>query len=488
MKHRSTHTQRTAAAKAGFSERTARRCDRDPRPPSQKKTPRSWRTREDPLADVWDADILPLLEAAPGLKPVTLLEELERRYPDRAWASSRRTLERRIRAWTALEGPDKEVIFRQANPPGCMALSDFTDAGELGVTIAGEPLTHRLYHFALAYSGWQHAEVVLGGESYVALAAGLQNALWALGGVPAEHRTDSLSAAFRNLDAEAAKDITQRYQALCDHYGLFASRNNRGIAHENGAIESRNGHLKRALDQALLLRGSRDFPDLGAYRRFVAELIGRANARRRDMVALEKAALRPLPWRRTLDYEEASVPVTSSSGFVLRHVFYTVPSRLIGHTLSLRIHDDRIICLLGGTEVLTLPRGRAPGGNKHGYVVNYRHIIHSLRRKPQALLNLVYRDHLFPRQAYRRAWDAMMAVMDPRVVCRTMVGLLALAHDAGCEADLAHRLDQDLDQGRLPSLPDLRAAFTPSPGAVPEVTVTLPAAADYDVLLAGGER
>lgn len=488
MKHRGQHTQRVAAAKAGFSERTARRIDRDPRLPSQKRDHRHWRTREDPLEDVWETDILPMLEGAPGLKAVTIFEELERRYPHQNWASRRRTLERRIRAWRALKGPEKEVIFRQANPPGRMALSDFTDAAELAVTINGAPFAHRLYHFALAYSGWQYAEVVQGGESFIALAAGLQNALWSLGGVPAEHRTDSLSAAFRNLDKEAAADITGRYEGLCGHYGMVPSRNNRGVAHENGAIESPNGHLKRALDQALLLRGSRDFPDLDAYRRFVAEVVGRANVRRREMLAVEKPLLRALPPRRTVDYEEARVLVTTAGGFVLRKVFYTAPSQFIGHHLRLRIHDDRLEGFLGGTPVLTLPRGRAPVGNGHGYVVNYHHVIHSLRRKPQAFQNLVYRDHLFPRTEYRRTWDAMTASMDPRVACRTMVGLLALAHDAGCEADLARRLGEDLDHGRLPDLAALRTAYPVNGGTVPDVTVVLPSASDYDVLVAGAGR
>ena len=295
MRFRQTHTQATAAAKAGFSERSARRFERDPRLPSQKAADRGPETRPDPLAVIWAAEVVPLLEAMPNLRPITILEELERRHPERDWSRQRRTLERRIRRWKALHGPEREIVFRQAHPPGAQALSDFTDAGALAVTIAGAPLAHRFYHFALACSGWEHAEIVLGGESFAALAHGLQNALWALGGAPREHRTDALSAAFRNLDAAAAADLTRRYEALCAHYGMTPSRNNRGVAHENGAIESHHGHLKQALDQALLLRGSRDFADLDAYRRFLAELVGRRNARRRKAVELERAALGPLP-------------------------------------------------------------------------------------------------------------------------------------------------------------------------------------------------
>ena len=224
---------------------------------------------------------------------------------------------------------------------------------------------HRLYHFRLAFSGWQHAEVVLGGESFVALAGGLQNALWALGGAPREHRSDSLSAAFRNLDRDAAEDQTKRYEALCAHYRMTATRNNLGVAHENGVIEASHGHLKQALAQSLLLRGSSDFADMPLYRRFVAEIVGRANAGRRRELEIERPLLTSLPPRRTTDFEEDLVTVTRSGGFLLRRVFYTVPSRLIGHRLRVRIYDDRIECFLGGEPVLTLPRGRRTARPRH---------------------------------------------------------------------------------------------------------------------------
>src|ERR1700691_5971064 len=221
-----------------------------------------------------------MLKAAPGLRPIAVFEELCRRHPDLG-AGTRRTLERRIRTWRAVKGPDREVIFRQEHPPGRMGLSDFTEVADLGVTIAGELLDCRLYHFRLPFSGFEHAHVVLGGESFVALAEGLQNALWALGGVPEQHRSDSLSAAFRNLDADAKEDLTKRYEAFCAHYGMTPTRNNPGVAHENGSIEGSHAHLKVALQQALLLRGSGNFADLDAYRRFVDEVVGRANAGRR---------------------------------------------------------------------------------------------------------------------------------------------------------------------------------------------------------------
>ncbi|HEY2257034.1 MAG TPA: IS21 family transposase [Variovorax sp.] len=486
MHHRKTQTRQLAAARAGIGASTGARLDADPRLPSQRQTPRG-RRRPDPLAAIWDAEIVPMLQSTPGLRPVAVFGEMLRRHPDLA-PNVRRTLERRVRHWQALHGPERDVIFRQEHPPGQQGLSDFTDAGALAVTIAGTTLAHRLYHFRLAFSGWEHAEVVLGGESFTALATGLQNALWLLGGAPREHRSDSLSAAFRNLEHETEADLTSRYEAMCAHYGMQPTRNNRGVAHENGAIESPHGHLKTALEQALLLRGTRDFTDLAAWRAFVDEVVGRANARRRKAVEAERAALLSLPARRTTDHDEVLVTVTSSGGFMLRRVFYTVPSRLIGHRLRVRLYDDRLECLLGSTLVVTLTRGRAYQG-RHGphrtlHVVDYRHVIHALRRKPAALLNLVYRDQLFPRDAYRRTWERLMAAEPPRTACRVMVGLLALAHERACEAELAAELDRLIEDGRLPDLATLLCRFGPAQGSIPDVTVVLPSPASYDALLA----
>ena len=244
MDYRRTLSPEAAAAKAGFSTASAYRIEADPRLPSVKTEPRG-RRRPDPLEPYREAEVMPILKAAPGIRVIGVLQELRRRHPDLN-PNIRRTLERRILVWRALHGPEQGVIFRQAHEPGRLGLSDFTDAGCLGVSIAGERLDHRLYHFRLVFSGFEHAHVVLGGESFTALAEGLQNALWALGGAPKEHRSDSLSAAFRNLAADTREDITERYAALMGHYGMTATRNNIGVAHENGSIESAHGHLKQA--------------------------------------------------------------------------------------------------------------------------------------------------------------------------------------------------------------------------------------------------
>ena len=482
MKLRETHTPTIAAAKAGFSTATAYGLEKELHLRPVQKPPRE-RRRPDPLLAIWDSEIVPMLKAAPGLRSVAIFEEMGRRHPGLP-SRVRRTMERRIRAWRADHGPEQEVIFRQTHEPGRMGLSDFTDMADLAITIAGQPLEHRLYHFRLVYSGFEHAHVILGGESYVALAEGLQNALWALGGAPSEHRSDSLSAAFRNLDADARKDLTTRYDALCAHYGMEPTRNNTGVAHENGSIESSHGHLKKTVEDAVLMRGARDFCDLAAYRRFIDEVSGRHNAKFGPRIDLERASLQALPARRTVDFEETLVTVTSSSGFVLRRVFYTTPSRLIGHRLRARLYDDRLDLYLGSTLQMTLPRGRAKANGAHDHVIDYRHIIHSLRRKPMALMGLVYRDKLFPRQAYSRAFDALVAALPARMACRITVELLALAHERACEAELAERLTQDLDAGLLPDMKALRELFTPDIQALPDVVVTMTPLSAYDELAA----
>ena len=344
MRLRTDHTQITSAAKSGLSLATGKRIDRDPRAPSAKKQRRIYRTRPDPLADVWDEEIVPLLQAAPGLRDISLFDELARRYPDRAVPFFRRTLERRVAEWKALHGADRDVMFRQMRQPGRMGLSDFTDVSEFGVIIGGRRFEHRLYHFALACSGFEHVEIVLGGESYPALASGLENALRLLGGVPQEHRSDSLSAAFRNLTKPDADDLTKRFEALVAHFGMVPSRNNRGVAHEtcpwalvprDGAIESRHGHVKKRIAQALLLRRSASFDDLDAYRALVADVVSQHNRRHAAMIDAERAVLKSLPTQPAMTWEEMTVRVTSASGFMCRHVFYTVPSRLVGHRLRI---------------------------------------------------------------------------------------------------------------------------------------------------------
>ena len=477
---RLTHGQEVAAAKTGLSVRSARRVEQSAELPSQRLPERHWRTRSDPFDEVWDAEVVPLLEAAPALNAVTLLEELQRRHPGRFPAGQLRTLQRRMRRWRAVSGAEREVMFAQVHEPGHLGLSDFTEANALEVRVAGQPLEHRLYQFVLAYSGWRHAEVVLGGESFVALSAGLQNALWAAGGVPAEHRTDSLSAAFANLAEEG--DLRARYEALCAHYGMRATRNNRGVSHENGAVETRHGSLKRMLEQDLLLRGGREFSDLEAYRAYVAEIVRRANARVGRAFAVERACLSALPPRRTAHFEELDARVTKFSTFSIGRVLYSVPSRLIGHRLKVRLFDDRLEAWLGDVRVLDCARVRA--GDRRAAVVDYRHVLPALRRKPAALARWRLRDALWPRSEYARTWAALAERLPEARACKVMIALLALAADHGVEAQLAQRLDALLEAGALPEPETLAAELAaPRPQVMPAVLVQLPTLAAYDTMI-----
>ena len=480
MSYRKYHTQELAAAKAGISARSARRVEEDVTLPSQNPR-RYWRSRADPFAGVWDTEVVPRLKSAPKLMAITLLRKLQDDHPERFPDGLLRTLQRHIRQWRALEGPPKEVFFPQEHAPGHRGLSDFTAMGELRITIANAPFAHILYHFVLAFSRWEHVEVVESGESFEALSKGLQNALWQAGGAPQEHRSDSLSAAFKNLAEE--EDFTVRYTALLDHYGMAGTRNNRGVSHENGSVESSHRYLKEAIEQALLLRGHRDFEDRAAYEAFVREAVMRRNRRNAAAFRIEREHLQELPERRSTDFVEEEARVTRCSTFTVRAILYSAPSRLIGHRLKVRLYSDRLDCYLSGALVLTLSRGTRSPITGRGRMIDYRHFIDALKRKPQAFKGLAFRDALFPREAYRRTWEQLDLKLTQRKACQSIVALLEMAARDGVEGVLAERLDALRLTGELPDVKRLREEFAPRKTELPQVTVEIPAPSVYDALL-----
>lgn len=475
-------TQETSAAKAGISERSGRRIEKDGLQLGRKHR-RGWRTRKDPFAAVWHEEIEPLLLKNHELTPVTLFEKMQKDHPGEYQDSKLRTLQRRVSQWKALYGAEKEVMFLQEQVAGRMGLSDFTTLKEVTITIAGAPLKHLLYHFRLAFSGWCSVKVTHGGESYTAMAEGLQDALWRLGGVPLEHRSDSLSAAYRNLTEDAAEDITRRYGQLCRHYGMEPSRNNRGEGHENGSIESPHGHLKKRIHQAILLRASCDFPSVTAYEDFLADIVRAINIHKKDKLEEERLHLRALPLQRTADYTEQVVRVSTSSTILVKRVIYTVPSRLIGETLRVHIYDSRLEVYLGATHTVTLARVLVINHNRRARQVNYRHVIASLERKPQAFRYSQIRDDLLPSEVYKSVWRWLDLKMVPRKACKTMVGILALAAKSDCEERLGGYLQAMMSRQKLPVLLDLERIFSPNTSGSPEVAVHQPAVKGYDVLL-----
>jgi transposase InsO family protein len=473
-----------AAAQAGISERTARRLERGTGGRFQGE--RSWRTRQDPFAAVWSTELVPQLEREPALQALTLLEWLQERHPGEYADKLLRTLQRRVKDWRARFGPEKEVMFPQVHGPGLRGLSDFTVLKGVEVRIGGEVLEHRLFHFRLAYSGWCHVRVVLGGESFTALAEGLTEALERLGGAPAEHRTDSLSAAFANLDAEAAADLTERYRALCAHYGMQASRNNPGRGHENGSIESPHGHFKRRVRQRLALRGSAAFDSLAAYQAFIEEVTASINRRNAKRIAAERSALLPLPCRRGVDYTEAVVRVTSSSTIALRRELYSVPAQLIGERLRVHIYDDRLVLHHGGRALLTLTRLRPGPARSRRRCIDYRHVIGWLARKPRALAGLAFRDELLPGPAWRAIYRRLAEALGSAEACKRVVAALALAAEGDCAQSLGEGWLKALEQGQCPTLVELQRRFCPAPHhqePMRQIAVRQHALADYDALL-----
>lgn len=433
-------TQTVSAAKANISERSGRSIEHgDRQEPGQKRS--SIKTRPDPFKSVWKNELVLMLERLPMLQPITLLEYLQEKYVDERGIPHYpdkllRTLQRRVKLWKATEGPRKEVMFRQEHLPGRLGLSDFTHPKEIVVALRGQPLQHLFYHFRLAFSHWSHVKVILGGESYPALAEGLQKALWRLGGSPQEHRTDSLSAAFKNLDTDAKQDLTARYEQLCQHYQMQPSRNNPGVKHENGSVESPHGHIKRRIKQALLLRGSCDFESLEAYQDFIDGVVNQHNRRYATALSVEQEYLSTLPAHKTLDYTEVCATVSSSSTIDVKRVTYTVPSQLQQEVLRVRLYHDRLICYLGAKQVCTLSRVYPATKVTRGRQIDYRHVIHSLVKKPQAFRYSRLRDDLLPTPTYQEIWSYVNEKMARQQACKFIVGLLYLAATEDCEQAL----------------------------------------------------
>ena len=473
-------SQETAAAKAAISERSGRRIENGERPSIPGE--RHWRTREDPFEAIWEKELVPLLEKEAQLTGLTLWEYLEDEHAGKFPFSVLRTLQRRVKHWKATQGPDKVVIFRQSVPAGQQGLSDFSHPNT-EITIQGQVFTHLLYQFRFAYSGWRYVQIILGGESYSALADGLQSALMLAGGSPVEHRTDSLSAAFINSVEE--QQLTQSYDALCAHYNLRATRNNCGVSHENGAIECAHGSFKRRLDQALKLRGSGDFAAIKDYQVFLNKVTERLNKRCQSRFKDEQLALQALPGERFMDYSELSLKVTRSSTLEVKRVLYTVPSRMIGAYVRVHVYHDRLAFFIGQTLTSTLARVYPQAGQERGRCIDYRHIIHSLSAKPQAFRFLQFRDELLPTETYRKLWLNCDQQFQPRDACKWIVGVLRIASDYDCEERLGNELLASIDNNTpLPTLKALQDRYLGTK-PVPIIPARQQDLASYDRLLPG---
>lgn len=480
MSYRKVHKQIIAAAKTGISERSARRIESGEH--SITKPSRHYQTRKDPFNGAFEQHLVPLLNSDPQIQPITLLEHLDTIMPGKFGRNHLRTLQRRVKKWLALEGPEKEVIFRQKYTPGFMGIADYTWMDELNITINGDVFPHKLFHYKLVFSGWSYVQIVLGGESFESLSAGLQNAYWRSGGVPQTQRTDSLSAAFNNHYEQ--ETLTDRYEKLCKHYGVRPTRNNKGIAHENGAIEVGHRHLKRKVDQQLRLRGDRNFATINDYQVFLDLIVAKINRQCKTRFDEERQHLNELPKRRTNDFSELYVKVSSSSTICVKRVTYTVPSRLIGNQLLVHIYDASLDLFLGHEKALSLPRIYAQKSQR-SRAVDYRHVIHSLAKKPNAFKYSQFRDDLIPNGDFSVLWQALTKEHVSDRDCRYMVDLLLIAHNYNCEQALGRYVLKHHQQGKRVSIEDCRTLFGSSVVSVPSVVSHQHKISDYNVLLGG---
>jgi transposase len=429
-----------ASMKAGMDEKTARKYRRKGKLPSELKTEHSWRTHQDAFEDVWDG-IKSMLEINPGLEAKTLFEDLQRRLPGKFADGQLRTLQRRIKNWRAMEGPPKEIFFAQIHKPGELGQSDFTRMNKLGVTINGVRFDHMIYHFVLTYSNWETGTVCFS-ESFESLSQGVQNALWKLGGVPHKHRTDCLTTAVNKADHP--EEFTRRYKDLVDHYGIAPCRTNPNSPHENGDVEQRNYRFKKAVEQALFLRGSRNFEDRTSYEFFLNKLFEQLNAGRRKRFLEEQDILRRLPRRRIDSCNKKDIKVGPSSTIRVNHNVYSVNSRLIGERIQARLYMERVEIWYGQKKVDSLPRQRGEG--KH--TISYRHIIDSLIRKPGAFINYRYRDALFPTSRFRIAYDNLKNRYTAKSAVKRYLEILYIAakeSEIGVDNALRVLIDKNFD-------------------------------------------
>ena len=473
-----------SAMKAGMSRNTARKYLRQNDVMEQRAVPHTWRTREDPLDGIWPR-ALEMLRQAPELEAKALFEYLAESSEGAIKPGLLRTFQRRVRRWRLAEGPEKEVFFTQDPKPGVTLAVDWTDMGSVGITIQGQALEHKLFHAVLPYSNWEWA-VRAQSESTLSLRGGLKAALGRLGRVPRELLTDHSSTATHQLSREGAgRGFNEEYLGICGHYGLEPRTINVGRPQENGSCESAHGHLKRRIGQHLLLRGSRDFGSEEEYDRFLIVVLESANRLRTERLGEELAAMGESVMEDLPDYRELMVSVGVNSTIRVRKMVYSVPARLIGAKLLARIYENHIVLLEGAQEVAQLPLNRGD----RGAVIDFRHLIGHLLRKPGAFAGYRWREEMFPGPLWRAAYDHLTRT--GHEADRRYLEILKVAADEG-QGAVENALEQLLGaldpvisaaevRGLLETWRDVQQQWRDRPPLI----VCL---ADYDALLEGLEE
>lgn len=473
MKKLKKNTQEVAAAKSGMSTNTARKYMNSGQLPSEMKRPHTWKTRQDAFSNDWD-ELSKMLERAPGLEAKTLLSYLMTRSPEQYNQSHLRTLQRRVRDWRAAFGAEQAVIFRQNIQPGKQSQSDFTCMNKLGITINGRPFKHLLFHFILTFSRWESIKLCFS-ESFESLVCGFEKAVWELGYVAGEHRTDNLTAATKAMGSR--REFTERWQMVMAHYQIRPTTNNPGVSHENGSIEKSHDLLKSAIDQTLMVRGSRDFLTQKDYMDFLQKIVDGRNVFRMNHFEQEEELLQELPDRKWNSPEIVIARVSSGSIIQLLDKPYSVPSRLIHYTLKAYIYPEEIILFYGNKQLQSMPRNY--GDTLDG--INYRHLIDALVRKPSAFANYRYQGAFFPRSCFRKAYDELCAKR-PASADRTYLKILQLAKIQS-EQQVSDALELLLEARQIPLLERIKELIDVYQKEKRLVCVREPSLADYDSLL-----
>ncbi len=467
-----------ASLRAGMHRNTGRKYLRAGKVPSELKQLRMWRTREDPFEEDW-TEIAERLSEAPELEAKALFEDLCERFPGKYQDGQLRTLQRRIKQWRAQHGPPKELFFEQQHRPGEAMQTDFTSVNELRITISGEAFPHLLCHQVLPYSNWEWATVARS-ESMSALRRGVQAAVFQLGRVPEFHQTDNSSAATHNLDG-GKREFNSEYAALMRHLGMTPRTTAIGEKEQNGDIEAMHRSFKRRLEQHLLLRGSRDFSSVEIWEKWFRAIAVKVNGARSKRLTEDLAAMRILDVHRLPEYREEDVRVKQGSTIRVKNNTYSVPSRLKGEKVRVRVYDDRLEMYYGGILQMTTERLLGEGGHS----VNYRHIIWSLVRKPGAFERYRYREALFPTLAFRKAYDILAEELAS--TRKADIEYLRILHLAAstmeCEVDVALRLL--LSEGSVPLANEVKNLVTREKPEIPDMKPMIPNLEEYDSLLGG---
>lgn len=466
-----------ASMMAGMDRKSGRKYVESGKLPSQQKIDRIWRTREDPFETDWLL-VEEMLRDCPEFEAKTLFEWLQKEQPGQYQEGQLRTFQRRVKQWRAMEGPNQEVFFEQEHRPGEAMQTDFTSGSKLGITIAGELFAHLLCHAVLPYSNWESVTVCRS-ESYMALKRGVQDALYRLGRVTEYHQTDNLSAATHNLQGKEKRPFNEDYKHFIEYFGMTPRTIGIGKPNQNGDVESLNNALKRRLEQHLKLRGSRDFESVEAYEKWIQGVITEANGTRTERIGKELKAMRELTVSRLSDYVEEEIRVNRGSMIRVKQNSYSVPSRLKGEKVRVRIYEDRLEAYYGGIRQMGTERLLGRGGHR----VDYRHVIWSLVRKPGAFARYRYREEFFPSLIFRMTYDALCDAYGSGTKADSHY--LRILHQAAAvsETEVEAALELMLSEGIVPDGDRVKVLVQPQEAKLPEMAPFNADLGEYDILL-----